>query len=132
MGCFVLISRKSCAFRERLNVVVDVVVGVQTLSIANSKEQLNLHLALFLGPFDKCKYALRILFGIFQSFFVLLFRNSRFRTHMSLKDASETECLHIIGPYCICQGIFCCCCENKFKVDMIKDTTTFTLLLMHF
>ena len=64
MGCFVLISRKSCAFRVHLNVVVDVVVGVQAVSIVNTKESLNLHLALFLEPFDKCNYSLRISLNI--------------------------------------------------------------------
>jgi len=33
-----------------------------------------------------------------------------------LKDATENSVLSIIGPGCICDGPYACCCENKFTV----------------
>jgi hypothetical protein len=33
-----------------------------------------------------------------------------------LKDATENSVLKIIGPGCICDGPYTCCCENKFTV----------------
>ena len=33
-----------------------------------------------------------------------------------LKDASGNDILSIVGPKCICDGPFSCCCENKFTV----------------
>jgi len=33
-----------------------------------------------------------------------------------LKDATGNPVLNIIGPGCICDGPYACCCENKFTV----------------
>ncbi|CAF1070193.1 unnamed protein product [Rotaria sordida] len=41
---------------------------------------------------------------------------SFWRGHLSLTDAGGNEHLRVIGPCCICQGVFCCCCENKFTI----------------
>lgn len=47
---------------------------------------------------------------------ISVFRRSFWRNHLSLKDADGSEHLHVISPFCICQGVCCCCCENKFTV----------------
>ncbi|CAF4639461.1 unnamed protein product, partial [Rotaria socialis] len=41
---------------------------------------------------------------------------SCWRTHLSLMDSTGAEQLKVISPCCICKGVFCCCCENKFKI----------------
>jgi len=33
-----------------------------------------------------------------------------------LKDATENPIMNIVGPACICDGPYACCCENKFTV----------------
>jgi len=33
-----------------------------------------------------------------------------------LKDATGNPVLSIVGPGCICDGPYACCCENKFTV----------------
>jgi hypothetical protein len=39
--------------------------------------------------------------------------------HYILKDATENTTLTILGPTCICDGPYSCCCENKFTVSII-------------
>lgn len=34
----------------------------------------------------------------------------------TLKDANSNPILNIVGPGCICDGPYACCCENKFTV----------------
>ncbi len=34
-----------------------------------------------------------------------------------LKDVNGTVVLRIIGPGCVCDGPYACCCENKFTVS---------------
>ncbi|CAF3982742.1 unnamed protein product, partial [Adineta steineri] len=41
---------------------------------------------------------------------------SCWRMHYILKDASQTPILKIVGPGCICDGPYTCCCENKFTL----------------
>ncbi|CAF1145091.1 unnamed protein product [Didymodactylos carnosus] len=46
------------------------------------------------------------------------------RPHFDLKDATGNKILSIIGPYCVCDGPYCCCCENKFTLfgsDDVKE-----------
>jgi hypothetical protein len=37
-----------------------------------------------------------------------------------LKDATENPVLNIVGPGCICDGPYACCCENKFTVRVLR------------
>ncbi|CAF3090733.1 unnamed protein product [Rotaria sp. Silwood2] len=39
---------------------------------------------------------------------------SRCRMRYTLRDANRTNTLGIIGPRCICDGDFSCCCESEF------------------
>jgi hypothetical protein len=50
---------------------------------------------------------------------MLFFRCSFWRLHYDLKDANGNVVLSIIGPGCICDGPYSCCCENKFTVRVI-------------
>jgi hypothetical protein len=52
---------------------------------------------------------------------------------LSLKDAAGREHLRVTKPWCVCQGEFCCCCENKFKVNTQeeKEKLMFILLLIN-
>lgn len=36
--------------------------------------------------------------------------------HYDLKDATGNVVLKIVGPGCMCDGPYACCCENKFTV----------------
>ncbi|CAF0960656.1 unnamed protein product [Rotaria sordida] len=38
------------------------------------------------------------------------------RVHYALKDAHDNVILKIIGPGCMCDGPYACCCENKFTL----------------
>lgn len=49
------------------------------------------------------------------------FRCSFYRNKYSILDANDNEHLRIVSPFCIFQGVFCCCCENKFTVTMIEE-----------
>ena len=51
-----------------------------------------------------------------HKFLSLLFRGSCWRMHYLLKDVDESNVLTILGPGCICDGPWSCCCENKFTV----------------
>ena len=35
-----------------------------------------------------------------------------------MKDAGGNVVLSIVGPACICDGPYACCCENKFTVSV--------------
>ncbi|CAF3268925.1 unnamed protein product [Rotaria sp. Silwood2] len=48
-------------------------------------------------------------------------RQTLWRGHLSMRDAGGKEHLRVIGPCCICQGVFCCCCENKFTIYAAED-----------
>ncbi|UJR22051.1 hypothetical protein I4U23_025119 [Adineta vaga] len=41
---------------------------------------------------------------------------SCWRMNYVLKDAAGSPVLHIVGPGCICDGPYACCCENKFTL----------------
>ncbi|CAF4976942.1 unnamed protein product [Rotaria sp. Silwood1] len=41
---------------------------------------------------------------------------SSWRMNYVIKDAHEQPILNIIGPCCICDGPYSCCCENKFTL----------------
>lgn len=53
-----------------------------------------------------------------QSFIniINLSRCSFYRPHYVIKDDSGNSVLKIVGPGCICDGPYPCCCENKFMV----------------
>lgn len=46
-------------------------------------------------------------------------RASRCRMRYSLRDANHQHTLGIIGPRCICDGEYSCCCDNEFAVNII-------------
>ncbi|CAF1561244.1 unnamed protein product [Didymodactylos carnosus] len=48
---------------------------------------------------------------------------SFWRPHFELKDMSNNKILSIVGPCCVCDGPYCCCCENKFTLFGTDDTT---------
>ncbi|CAF1341752.1 unnamed protein product [Didymodactylos carnosus] len=51
------------------------------------------------------------------------FSCSFWRPHFELKDMSNNKILSIVGPCCVCDGPYCCCCENKFTLFGTDDTT---------
>ncbi|CAF2077277.1 unnamed protein product [Rotaria magnacalcarata] len=48
---------------------------------------------------------------------------SCWRMHYVLKDIEERTTLTIVGPRCICDGAWCCCCKNKFTLFGTDGTT---------
>ncbi|CAF1153711.1 unnamed protein product [Rotaria sordida] len=48
---------------------------------------------------------------------------SSWRMNYVIKDAREQPILTIIGPCCICDGPYSCCCENKFTLFGSDRTT---------
>ncbi|CAF3273020.1 unnamed protein product [Rotaria sp. Silwood2] len=48
---------------------------------------------------------------------------SRCRMRYTLRDANRTNTLGIIGPRCICDGDFSCCCESEFAIYGTDDLT---------
>lgn len=55
----------------------------------------------------------------FQTEIRLNFRGSCWRMFYTLSDAQGLTNFNIWGPCCICDGALCCCCENKFTVNLI-------------
>jgi hypothetical protein len=51
---------------------------------------------------------------------IILFSCSCWRMNYVLKDATENPVLNIVGPGCICDGPYACCCENKFTVRVLR------------
>ncbi len=47
----------------------------------------------------------------------IYFRCSFWRANFELKDVNGNVVFTIIGPGCICDGPYSCCCENKFTVS---------------
>ncbi|CAF1355448.1 unnamed protein product [Rotaria magnacalcarata] len=41
---------------------------------------------------------------------------SRCRMRYTLRDANRTNMMGIIGPRCICDGPYSCCCESEFAI----------------
>ncbi|CAF0818693.1 unnamed protein product [Adineta ricciae] len=41
---------------------------------------------------------------------------SCWRIHYTLKDERDNPVLKIVGPGCMCDGPYACCCENKFTI----------------
>ena len=46
-------------------------------------------------------------------------RASRCRMRYTMRDANRNSTMIIVGPRCICDGDFSCCCDNEFAVSLI-------------
>lgn len=113
--------RKSFVLNANLNVVPDVVIGVHVVQVVVKKLLLNHLPALLLVMLvnSMIKEILKIFLKKIKSIDSFFLRCSFWRAHYDLKDVNENVVLSIIGPGCLCDGPYSCCCENKFTVCII-------------